>query len=325
MQAIVGLLVFKEDPDVTRFLQTILHHPNDMIKDMVCGEFFKGVVANKSLQTSHPKHLRDMVLQGDVSDILDTIPDEAIHMTFTSPPYYNARDYSIYSTYKEYLDFLEMVFKKVHRVTKEGRFFILNTSPVIVPRAGRKYSSRRYAVPFDIHPRLTEMGWDFVDEIVWEKPEASVKNRVSGFNVHRKPLTYKPNTCTEYVMVYRKKSHRLIDWNLKQYDPSTVADSLINDDFDRTNIWKIPPVSSKKHSAVFPIELPRRVIKLYSFVHDLIFDPFAGSGTTAVAAVELNRHYLMTEICEDYVNVMKQRISSTGSRLAYRGEVPSNR
>ena len=94
---------------------------------------------------------------------------------------------------------------QIHRATKTGRFFVLNTSPVIVPRISRQHSSRRYPIPFDIHPLLIKMGWEFIDDIVWEKPEASVKNRNGGFFQHRKPLAYKPNTCTEYLMVYRKK------------------------------------------------------------------------------------------------------------------------
>jgi len=75
--------------------------------------------------TLSPDFMKNIVVYGDVKEILKFVPDESIHLTFTSPPYYNARDYSIYSSYKEYLEFLEEVFKEVYRVTKEGRFFIL--------------------------------------------------------------------------------------------------------------------------------------------------------------------------------------------------------
>ena len=176
-------------------------------------------------------------------------------------------------TIKSTLIFLDGVFSEVHRITKEGRFFILNTSPVIVPRAGRKYSSRRYPVPFDIHARLVKMGWEFIDDIVWAKPEKSAKNRVAGFEVNRKPLTYKANARTEYVMVYRKKSFKLIDWNLRQYSKDAVAQSLVSDNFERSNVWNIAPVTDKVHSAVFPLRLCDQVVRLYSFVGDLVFDP----------------------------------------------------
>ena len=252
--------------------------------------------------------MKNVVVHGDVLDTLKHTPERSIHLTFTSPPYYNARDYSIYKNYQEYLDFLDSVFSEVHRITKEGRFFILNTSPVIVPRAGRKYSSRRYPVPFDIHARLVKMGWEFIDDIIWAKPEKSAKNRVAGFEVNRKPLTYKANARTEYVMVYRKKSFKLIDWNLRQYSKESVSQSLVSDDFERSNVWDIAPVTDRVHSAVFPSRLCDQVIRLYSFVGDLVFDPFAGSGTLGKAAMQLDRHFFMTEIQENYVARIRENI-----------------
>ena len=129
-------------------------------------------------------------------------------------------------SYNSYLKFLWKTFKEVHRITKEGRFLILNTSPIIIPRTGRKYSSIRYPIPFDIHSDMIKMGWEYVDDIVWLKPEPSAKNRVAGFNLHRKPLAYKPNCVTETLMVYRKKSNKLIDWIFKQY-PEDVSQNKL--------------------------------------------------------------------------------------------------
>src|SRR5690625_7452543 len=76
-------------------------------------------------------------------------------------------------------------FKEVHRITKDGRFLIVNSSPVIVPRVGRKYSSKRYPIPYDLHTILDKQGWEFVDDIIWVKPDASVKNRIGGFKIGR--------------------------------------------------------------------------------------------------------------------------------------------
>ena len=73
------------------------------------------------------------------------------------------------------------------------------------------------------------MGWEYVDDIVWLKPEPSAKNRVAGFNLHRKPLAYKPNCVTETLMVYRKKSNKLIDWIFKQYPEEVIKKSKIKD------------------------------------------------------------------------------------------------
>ena len=254
--------------------------------------------------------LKNVVVQGDVNEVLDFVPDESIHLTLTSPPYFNARDdYMPWVSYKDYLDFMKSVLLKVCRVTKEGRFLVINTSPIIMPRPGRQCSSKRYGIPFDIHSILMTMNWDFVDDIIWLKPKASAKNRISNFNVNRKPLTYKSNSCTEYVMVYRKTTPKLIDWNLKQYSDEVVADSLVNDSFERSNVWQIPPTHSPVHNAVFPLELAKQVIKLYSFKNDLVFDPFAGSGTTGAAAVVLNRNYLLAEQNEGHVYAIDRRLS----------------
>ena len=252
--------------------------------------------------------MKNKVIQGDVRKTLKLIPNESIHLTFTSPPYYNARDYSIYKSYQEYLDFLEEVFKEVHRVTKEGRFFLLNTSPIIIPRVGRQYSSKRYPIPYDIHPLLIKMGWEFIDDIVWIKPEASAKNRNAGFLQHRKPLGYKTNACSECVMVYRKKTDKLIDWNIKQYDKKIVEESKINGDYESSNLWKIDPTFDKKHSAVFPIELCNKVIKFYSFKGDLVFDPFAGSGSTLEACVNDGYRAIGIEKTKPYYDLAKHRL-----------------
>ena len=238
------------------------------------------------------------------------LQDESVHLTFTSPPYYNARDYSIYPSYKHYIEFLAEVFKEVFRITKEGRFLVVNTSPIIIPRISRSHSSKRYPIPFDIHPFLMEMGWDFIDDIVWLKPEASVKNRIGGFMQHRKPLGYKPNCVTEYLMVYRKNTEKLLDWNIKQYDWKTVQESKVPDGYETNNVWKIDPCFDKIHSAVFPVELCKRVIQYYSFKGDLVFDPFGGSGTVGKTAKSLDRYFFLTEKDEKYFSYMKSKKSS---------------
>jgi len=308
MQAIRGLLVFKKRKDVFQELFKLTDHPNEMIREIISNE-----IGNKEKlpEKNHSKSnslLTNCVVLGDVLEIISKVPDNSVHLTFTSPPYYNARDYSTYVSYKDYLEFLEEVFKEVHRITKEGRFFILNTSPIIVPRISRNHSSKRYPIPYDIHPYLINMGWEFVDDIIWVKPEASVKNRNAGFLQHRKPLAYKPNPITEMLMVYRKKTPRLIDWNIRQYEESIIKSSKVDDDYETTNIWQIDPSFDKVHSAVFPIELCSRVIKYYSMVGDLVFDPFAGSGTLGKAAIQLNRKFFLTEINKNYFEQIKREI-----------------
>lgn len=310
MQAIRGLLVFSDRDKVKQELKKLLAHPNELIKEVINKELNGSLYKSNNVQahTVFPEYLKNTIVYGDVQTILKHIPDESIHLTFTSPPYYNARDYSIYQSYSEYLKFLERVFKDIHRITKEGRFFVLNTSPIIIPRISRAHASKRYPIPYDIHPVLVNMGWEFIDDIVWVKPEASVKNRNAGFLQHRKPLAYKPNAVSEMLMVYRKKTDKLIDWNIKQYPYDTVKKSKVLEKYESTNVWRIDPTFDRVHSAVFPLELCDRVIKLYSFVGDLIFDPFAGSGTVGKAAIKLNRNFFLTEKEGKYINRIKEEL-----------------
>ena len=309
LQAIRGLLVFKDRKSVLNLLKELANHPNELVKKVIEVEFPKKA---KDLR-NHSKvdaRLINCVVNADTLEVMKEIKNESIHLTFTSPPYYNARDYSIYDSYDSYLKFLTKVFKQVYRITKEGRFFVLNTSPIIIPRVGRKYSSKRYPIPYDIHHYLIKMGWEFIDDIIWVKPEPSAKNRVAGFNQHRKPLAYKPNCISESVMVYRKQSDKLIDWNLKQYSEETIHDSKVEDGFETSNVWYIDPTFNKTHSAVFPKSLCDRVIKYYSLKGDLVFDPFAGSGSVAVSALQNDRHFLLTECDERYFKLMKEKLGN---------------
>lgn len=311
-QAIRALLVFRVDEDVAKELMSLRNHRNEMISAVIEKEFFaKDVPKSKLHHTDTYEYLKNTIVHGDVLEVLKNVPEDSVHLTFTSPPYYNARDYSIYPSYVDYLHFLDATFKEVHRVTKEGRFLLINTSPVIMPRIGRQYSSKRFPIPFDLHSLIVNSGWEYLDDIIWLKPEASVKNRIGGFQQHRKPLGYKPNTVTEMIMVYRKKTTKLIDWNIAQYPTHIVENSKVDNGFETSNIWKIDPVYTKNHTAVFPEELCKRVIEYYSFEGDLVFDPFGGSGTMARVARSLKRLFFITELNEEYFEYMKSSISTT--------------
>ena len=316
-QAIRGLLIFKGDEKIDEKLKGLSKHENETIQTVIRKEYFSKKTISKD-KLKHPEsydYLKNTVVLGDVRETLKLIPDESFHLTFTSPPYYNARDYSIYPSYKAYLTFLEEVFKITYDKTKEGRFLIVNTSPVIVPRISRQYASKRYPIPFDIHHFLMEMGWEFIDDIIWVKPEASVKNRNAGFLQHRKPLAYKPNARTEYLMVYRKQTDKLIDWNIRQYDWNIVKESKVKDGYETSNIWEIDPKFDKVHSAVFPVDLCKLVIEYYSFKGDLVFDPFAGSGTFGRTAKHLDRYFFLTEQEPKYFEYMKSFLKKSDSSL----------
>lgn len=304
LQAIRGLIRFKRCPEVQLVLKGLVNHPNEMIQHVLSRELTQKVNLTRkdiSPDGQNLESLKNIIVHADVREALGAVPDESIHLTFTSPPYYNARDYTLYESYEVYLKFLTDIFREVHRITKEGRFFALNTSPVIIPRMSRAHSSRRYAIPFDIHPMLTQIGWEFIEDIIWVKPERCAKNRNGGFFQHRKPLAYKANAVSEYVMVYRKKTDKLIDWNMHQYSKERVEASKVKENYEKTNVWHIHPASDKLHPAIFPVELASRIIQFYSFKEDLVFDPFAGVGTVGVASLMLERFFLLMEREGKYV------------------------
>lgn len=296
MQCIRGLLVHKKNSEVYKALEGMRKHKNEMIQDIISNELSKELrKKNTTDYTFVNPSLKNKYILGDSLSILKKIPSETFHLTFTSPPYYNAKDYSFYSSYEEYLDFLTSIVKEIHRTTKEGAFFVLNTSPVIIPRFSREYSSKRYLIPYDIHPRISNIGFDFIEEIIWKKPEASAPNRNGGFFQQRKPLAYKANHCTESVVVYRKKTSKLIDWNISQYPKEVVEASKVRGKYFRSNVWEISPASSSHHPAIFPQLLADNVIQLYSMRGDLVLDPFSGICTVAKSCVENGRYFTMLE------------------------------
>lgn len=258
--------------------------------------------------------LRNTIAHGDCERILRDLPAESVDLAFTSPPYYNARpEYTDYVTYEEYLLKLRKVIQNSHRVLAEGRFFVINISPVLIRRANRNEASKRIAVPFDVHRLFIEEGFDFVDDIIWEKPEGAgwATGRGRRFAADRNPLQYKPVPVTEYVLVYRKHTSKLIDWNIRAHpNQELVQASRIDDDYERTNIWRITPAHDPRHPAIFPVELAERVITYYSFKDDVVLDPFAGTGTVGKAASRLGRRFVLIEQEAKYISIIREEVKN---------------
>ena len=256
--------------------------------------------------------IRNTILSGPSEETLRNLPAESIQLMFTSPPYFNARpDYADYRAYEDYLSSLRTVICEVHRVLEKGRFAVINCSPVLVRRAKRSEASKRIAVPFDIHQLFIKAGFEFIDDIIWAKPTGAgwATGRGRRFAADRNPLQYKAVPVTEYVLVYRKQSDRLIDWHIRNHpDRSVVEQSKIPDGYEVTNIWRIPPAHCKTHPAVFPSALAERVIRYYSFENDVTLDPYAGIGTVGGAAVKLNRRFVLGEVNPDYVDHIQDNI-----------------
>ena len=244
------------------------------------------------------------LFQGDCLEVMKSVPDGSVDLVITSPPYYNAKEYSQYDSYQDYLRIMVKIFSSVRDKMNSGSFLCINVSPVIQARASRNEKSKRYAIPQNLTTELEKVGLEFIDEIIWVKPEGAVKNRNGGFFRSRKPKAYKPNCVTESILIFQRDDSGIIDKHLKN-------DDLVEDGYERSNIWLMNPETKSEHSAPFPVELPDKLIKYYSYSNQVILDPFMGSGTTGVACKNLNRKFVGIELDETYFNIAKERIENT--------------
>jgi DNA modification methylase len=282
-----------------------------VLEDRILGRNHESPRKKKCADTPKISTIRNTIGYGDSEILLQKTPSESIDLVFTSPPYYNARvEYADYTDYADYLNKMRRIINQCQRVLNEGRFFVINISPVLIRRSSRSESSKRIALPFDFHRIFIEEGFDFIDDIIWVKPEGAgwATGRGRRFAADRNPLQYKPVPVTEYVLVYRKHTDKLIDWHIRNHpNQKLVAESKIADGYETTNIWKIHPAHSKKHPAVFPAKLAENIIAYYSFKNDVVLDPFAGLGTVGETAVKLGRRFVLFEMNLDYINEIKQK------------------
>jgi DNA modification methylase len=272
----------------------------------------KVIDAKRNKREYKLSNLRNTIGLGDSMHLLEEMPTESVDLIFTSPPYFNARpEYSEYEEYDEYLFKMRQIIRRCHRVLMEGRFFVINVAPVLLRRTTRNESSHRIAVPFDFHRVFIEEGYDFIDDLIWLKPEGAgwATGRGRRFAADRNPLQYKAVPVTEYVLVYRKHSDLLIDWFIRNHpDKKVIEASKISDGYERTNIWKINPSTNSRHPAAFPKELAEKVVRYYSFKGDVVLDPFAGSGTVGDAASGLNRKFVLFDNNPDYIDIIREDI-----------------
>lgn len=248
------------------------------------------------------------IINKDCIEGLKNTEENSIHLTWTSPPYYNAKAYSTWPTYEDYLQFMKEVFVEVFRVTKPGRMCAVNLSPVIVARESRNHESKRLAIPYHFFSIMEGMGWKYIDDIIWVKPEGAAINRNGGFYQHRKPVAYKPNVVSETIFIFQKPSDFLIDQVVRSYDQEIIEQSLVQGGYERSNVWIINPETRSKHLAPYPEKLSDNIVKYYSFVGDVVLDPFLGSGTTLLSCEKLSRSGLGFELHKEYCDMSEQRI-----------------
>ena len=257
------------------------------------------------------KHL---VVIGDARDMRE-LSDESVQLVVTSPPYYNVKDYGAVNgnvggvdDYNEYLQSMEEVLKECKRVLQTGRYLCVNVCDVISD--GKKYALAHHYVSL-----LEKLGFEYRDDIIWKKPKGTGANssggagkRFGNFIQHPYPLYYFPNNVYEHVLVFRKGKT-----DYKQIKKTRELDMESVKANRSTDIWEIHPetknqYSGETHPAMFPEELPREIIELYSYPGETILDPFLGSGTTMKVAKELNRNCVGYEINPDYLRIIRRKV-----------------
>jgi site-specific DNA-methyltransferase (adenine-specific) len=233
------------------------------------------------------------------SERMTELPDGCIHLMITSPPYNVNKEYDLDLDLNEYLDFLMNVWQETYRVLVPGGRACIN-----IANLGRKPYLPLHSY---IIEQMEELGFLMRGEIIWDKgASASASTAWGSWLSAANPVL---RDVHEYILVFSKgKFQRKVEG--KQ---STIP----RDQFLQwtKSVWQFPAVSARKigHPAPFPVELPYRLIQLYSFEMDAILDPFAGSGTTCLASANNKRIYVGYENNSDYVELARQRLSDQGN------------
>lgn len=231
------------------------------------------------------------------SESMDEIPDDSIHLMVTSPPYNVGKEYDNDLTLDEYLSLLTQVFGEVYRKLVTGGRACINIANI-----GRKPYIPLHAMVIEI---MLDLGFLMRGEIIWDKSASAGGSCAWGSWMSASNPVLRD--YHEYILVFSKDSY-------SKNKAQRKRDTIQRDEFIQwtRSVWTFPAVNAKKigHPAPFPVELPHRLINLYSYEGDIVLDPFCGSGTTAVAAVKNNRNYICYDIKDEYINLSKKRISN---------------
>ncbi len=234
----------------------------------------------------------DKIYCGSSTNMLE-IPDNSIAVAFTSPPYNVGKEYDDDMSLKEYLDLITRVGKEVYRVLQPGGRYIIN-----IANLGRKPYIPLHMFFYERH---LELGYLPMGEIIWQKAKGA--NGSCAWGSWMSAKSPRLRDIHEYLLVFAKQDYSRPDKGVSDINREEFMESTLS-------VWEIPPESAKRvgHPAPFPVQLAEKVIKLYSYVDDVILDPFIGSGSTALAAIKNNRHYIGYEISEDYCEIANKRI-----------------
>lgn len=249
----------------------------------------------------------------DKSFGVPSLDNESIALTFTSPPYWNYIDYeggngvgNKESCYEDYLDSLGSLFSAIEKKTIIGGRMVVNVSNM-KSRKSVEGESFVYPLVHDTVIQANKAGWIFFDEIIWDKciGTTGALNGKLLFGSYPYPPTPKIlDAIFENILIFTKEGKRpKVCQELKDKSKLTKEEWK---DFTR-GIWNIKTDSDSRHPATFPIELAERIIRMYSFVDDIILDPFAGTGTAIIASDLWNRKGIGFEISDAYKESIKER------------------
>ena len=228
------------------------------------------------------------------SERMTEVPNESVALAFTSPPYNTGKQYEEDLSLTEYLTLIRNVGLEVYRVLKPGGRYVIN-----VANLGRKPYIPLDAYFYAVH---MEIGFLPMGTIIWQKAKGANGSCAWG------------SWCSAKAPRLRDVHELLLVFAKDRFDrPDTGESDITREEFMAAtlSIWEIPPESAKRvgHPAPFPIALATRVIKLFSYVGDVVLDPFNGSGTTCVAAAQNGRHYVGYDISPEYCQLAEKRLA----------------
>ena len=230
------------------------------------------------------------------SEVMDELPDSSIHLMISSPPYNVGKDYDRDFSLKEYLRFLNRVWKEVKRVLVPGGRACIN-----IANLGRKPYIPLHA--YIIHDMIS-LGFLMRGEIIWDKSASTGSSTAWGSWKSSSNPTLRD--VHEYILVFSKDK-------FKRDKIDKRSDTISRNEFleNTKSVWTFPTESAKRigHPAPFPVELPYRLIQLFSYRDEIVLDPFIGSGQSAIAALKSYRNYVGYEIEPNYVDLANKRIN----------------
>ena len=246
------------------------------------------------------------------------VPDESIHLVITSPPYWQLKDYGngdqigFNDTYEDYVNNLNMVWNECHRVLHSGCRLCINVGDQF---ARSVYYGRYKVIPIrtEIIKFCESVGFDYMGAIIWQK--VTTCNTTGGATVMGS-FPYPRNGIIkldyEFILIFKRYGNPpKVSKDVKEQSRMTKEEW--NQYF--TGHWNFPGEKQGKHLAMFPEELPGRLIKMFSFVGDSVLDPFLGSGTTSLAARNLGRNSVGYEINDDFLPIIEEKLGMKQSTI----------